>query len=75
MVYNYCYWMVGHMAEDPNEIVRYTAIVRGVEAAGGAIASGISSTHAPVSVCHFVEPIAWTRPRSDFKVPVHSNRS
>ncbi|KAJ5893242.1 Membrane protein [Penicillium taxi] len=48
IIYNYCYWMVGFMAEKPNEIVRYTSIVRGVEAAGGAIAAGISSTHAPL---------------------------
>ncbi|TVY91998.1 UNC93-like protein [Lachnellula willkommii] len=45
----YCYWMVGFMAKEPRELVRYTSIVRGVEAAGGAIASGISSTKAPLT--------------------------
>lgn len=30
--------MVGFMAKEPRELVRYTSIVRGVEAAGGAIA-------------------------------------
>lgn len=37
------------MAQSPAEIVRITSTVRAVEAAGGAVASGISSTHAPVS--------------------------
>jgi hypothetical protein len=36
------------MARDPAEIVRLTSTVRAVEAAGGAVASGISSTKAPV---------------------------
>ena len=37
------------MARDPGEIVRLTSTVRAMEAAGGAVAAGISSTHAPVS--------------------------
>lgn len=36
------------MARNPAEIVRLTSTVRAVEAAGGAVASGISSTHAPL---------------------------
>lgn len=49
MAYNYGYWLAGYIAKDPAEIVRLTSTVRAVEAAGGAVASGISSTHAPVS--------------------------
>ncbi|KAF8912287.1 hypothetical protein CPB85DRAFT_1302318 [Mucidula mucida] len=56
LVYNYCYWMVSYLAEAPEEVVRYTSIVRAVEAAGGAVASGISSTRAPVRV-HFNHPL------------------
>jgi hypothetical protein len=36
------------MAKGPADIVRLTSTVRAVEAAGGAVAAGISSTHAPV---------------------------
>ncbi|EOO00311.1 putative duf895 domain membrane protein [Phaeoacremonium minimum UCRPA7] len=46
--YNYGYWLAGYMARDPAEIVRLTSTVRAVEAAGGAVASGISSTKAPL---------------------------
>lgn len=48
LAYNYGYWLAGYMARDPAEIVRLTSTVRAVEAAGGAVASGISSTHAPL---------------------------
>jgi hypothetical protein len=36
------------MAKEPAEIVRYTSIARALEAAGQCIASGISSTSAPL---------------------------
>ncbi|KAL2207087.1 hypothetical protein CC79DRAFT_1383177 [Sarocladium strictum] len=48
LAYNYGYWLAGYMARGPAEIVRLTSTVRAVEAAGGAVASGISSTHAPL---------------------------
>ncbi|KAL0938550.1 DUF895 domain membrane protein [Colletotrichum truncatum] len=48
LAYNYGYWLAGYMARDPAEIIRFTSTVRAVEAAGGAVASGISSTHAPL---------------------------
>ncbi|KAJ3548019.1 hypothetical protein NM208_g1208 [Fusarium decemcellulare] len=48
LAYNYGYWLAGYMARTPAEIVRLTSTVRAVEAAGGAVASGISSTHAPL---------------------------
>ncbi|CAI7602262.1 unnamed protein product [Penicillium bialowiezense] len=48
LAYNYGYWLAGYMARDPAEIIRLTSTVRAVEAAGGAVASGISSTHAPL---------------------------
>ncbi|KAJ5988430.1 hypothetical protein N7481_003640 [Penicillium waksmanii] len=48
LAYNYGYWLAGYIAKDPAEVVRLTSIVRAVEAAGGAVVSGISSTHAPL---------------------------
>jgi hypothetical protein len=48
LAYNYGYWLAGYMARSPAEVIRLTSTVRAVEAAGGAVASGISSTHAPV---------------------------
>ncbi|TQN66385.1 UNC93-like protein, partial [Colletotrichum shisoi] len=48
LAYNYGYWLAGYMARDTAEIIRFTSTVRAVEAAGGAVASGISSTHAPL---------------------------
>ncbi|KAH9219019.1 hypothetical protein DL95DRAFT_457849 [Leptodontidium sp. 2 PMI_412] len=47
------------MAKNPNEIVRYTSICRVVEAAGGAIASGISSTSAPLTVAMGINFALW----------------
>ncbi|KAK6215664.1 DUF895 domain membrane protein [Colletotrichum tabaci] len=48
LAYNYGYWLAGYMARDTAEIIRFTSTVCAVEAAGGAVASGISSTHAPL---------------------------
>ncbi|WYZ44608.1 hypothetical protein EsH8_VII_001044 [Colletotrichum jinshuiense] len=48
LAYNFGYWLAGYMARDTAEIIRFTSTVRAVEAAGGAVASGISSTHAPL---------------------------
>jgi len=50
LTYNFGYWLVGYMAKEPREIVRYTSVVRAVEAAGQCIASGISSTTTPVRI-------------------------
>lgn len=49
LAYNYGYWLAGYVATGPAEIIRLTSTVRAVEAAGGAVAAGISSTPAPVS--------------------------
>ncbi|KZL63250.1 duf895 domain membrane protein [Colletotrichum incanum] len=48
LAYNFGYWLAGYMARDTAEVIRFTSTVRAVEAAGGAVASGISSTHAPL---------------------------
>ncbi|KAL4960104.1 major facilitator superfamily domain-containing protein [Aspergillus stella-maris] len=48
LAYNYGYWLAGYVARGPAEIVRLTSTVRAVEAAGGAVASGLSSTSAPL---------------------------
>jgi hypothetical protein len=50
LTYNYGYWLMGFLAKEPAEVVRYTSVARGVEAAGQCIASGISSTRAPLIV-------------------------
>jgi hypothetical protein len=50
LAYNYGYWLMGFLAREPAEVVRYTSVARGVEAAGQCVASGISSTKTPVSV-------------------------
>lgn len=50
LTYNYGYWLMGFLAKEPVEVVRYTSVARGVEAAGQCIASGISSTKTPLIV-------------------------
>lgn len=47
LTYNYGYWLIGFLAKSPAEIVRYSSVARGVEAAGQCVASGIASTSAP----------------------------
>lgn len=41
LVYNYMFWIIGSLSENANETVRWSALIRGVEAAGGAVA-GVS---------------------------------
>ncbi|KAF2034204.1 hypothetical protein EK21DRAFT_85645 [Setomelanomma holmii] len=48
LTYNYGYWMLGFLAKKPAEVVRYTSVARGFEAAGQCVASGISSTKTPL---------------------------
>lgn len=48
LAYNYGFWLIVLMARDPKEVRRYMSVARAVEAAGQCIASGISSTSAPV---------------------------
>ncbi|KAH7110900.1 major facilitator superfamily domain-containing protein [Dendryphion nanum] len=50
LTYNFGYWMMGFLAKKPAEVVRYTSVARGVEAAGQCIASGINSTRTPLIV-------------------------
>lgn len=50
LTYNYGYWLIGFLAKESVELVRYSSVARGVEAAGQYIASGISSTRAPLIV-------------------------
>ncbi|KAK1498930.1 hypothetical protein CCUS01_02550 [Colletotrichum cuscutae] len=59
LAYNYGYWLAGYMARDNAEIIRFTSTVRAVEAAGGAVASGISSTHAPLIAAASVNFGLW----------------
>ena len=47
LTYNYGYWLIGFLAKSPAEIVRYSSVARGVEAAGQCVASGIASTSVP----------------------------
>lgn len=55
--------MVGFMAQESRELVRYTSIVRGVEAAGGAIACKLTaSTTTLLSTYHvFLAGISSTK--------------
>lgn len=53
LAYNFGFWLIGLLARDSKEVVRYMSVARAVEAAGQCIASGISSTSAPVSQCLF----------------------
>ncbi|KAF2017507.1 MFS general substrate transporter [Aaosphaeria arxii CBS 175.79] len=50
LTYNYGYWVLGFLAKRPAEVVRYSSVARGVEAAGQCIASGISSTKSPLII-------------------------
>lgn len=50
LTYNFGYWLMGFLAKEPAEVVRYTSVCRAVEAAGQCIASGISSTKTPLIV-------------------------
>jgi len=50
LTYNYGYWLLGFLAKEPAEVVRWSSVARGVEAAGQCVASGISSTRAPLIV-------------------------
>jgi hypothetical protein len=59
LTYNYGYWLVGYMAKEHREIVRYTSVVRAVEAAGQCVASGISSTTTPLIVSTGVNFGLW----------------
>ncbi|KAK0561337.1 hypothetical protein OC861_005865 [Tilletia horrida] len=44
VLYEYTYWLVGAINDDPSELIRLTSIVRGVESAGQAVSYGINST-------------------------------
>ncbi|KXH62307.1 hypothetical protein CSAL01_09793 [Colletotrichum salicis] len=59
LAYTYGYWIAGYMARDNAEIIRFISTVRAVEAAGGAVASGISSTHAPLIAAASVNFGLW----------------
>ncbi|CAD6887778.1 unnamed protein product [Tilletia controversa] len=44
LLYEYTYFLVGAINDDPSELIRLTSIVRGVESAGQAVSYGINST-------------------------------
>lgn len=48
LTYNFGFWLIGFLAREPKEIVRYMSIARAAESAGQCISSGISSTSSPV---------------------------
>lgn len=49
LTYNYGFWLIGWLGREPKDTVRLMSVARGVEAAGQAVSSGISSTTTPVS--------------------------
>lgn len=48
LAYNFGFWLISFLAREPKETARYMSVARAAEAAGQCIASGISSTSAPV---------------------------
>ncbi|KAI0848052.1 MFS general substrate transporter [Daldinia vernicosa] len=48
LTYNFGFWLIGFLAREPKEIVRYMSLARAAESAGQCISSGISSTTAPL---------------------------
>ncbi|EPQ28045.1 uncharacterized protein PFL1_04372 [Pseudozyma flocculosa PF-1] len=44
MMYEYVYFLIGHINDDPGEIVRIASVVRGIESAGQAVSYGVNST-------------------------------
>lgn len=38
LIYNYMFWIIGGLTANANETVRWSALIRGIEAAGGAVA-------------------------------------
>lgn len=54
--YNYGYWLIGFLAKEQVEIVRYSSVARAFEAAGQCVGSGINSTSTKVSTerCHTI---------------------
>lgn len=63
LAYNYGFWLVGLLARDAKEVVRYVSVARAAEAAGQCVASGISSTSAPVRTLLYKTPcseiVSW----------------
>ncbi|KAH6677129.1 major facilitator superfamily domain-containing protein [Halenospora varia] len=59
LTYNWGYWLVGFLARDAREIVRFTSVARAAEAAGQCISSGISSTSAPLTAALGVNFALW----------------
>lgn len=43
LMYDYLYWLIGTVNRDGGDIIRLSAVVRGVESAGQAISYGINS--------------------------------
>jgi len=41
--YMFCYFMIGQLAKDPSEVIRYAALLRGTESAWQAASYGLNS--------------------------------
>lgn len=39
----FCYFMIGQLAKDPSEVIRYAALLRGTESAWQAASYGLNS--------------------------------
>ncbi|KAI1100460.1 MFS general substrate transporter [Jackrogersella minutella] len=59
LTYNFGFWLIGFLAREPKEIVRYMSVARAAEAAGQCISSGISSTSAPLISALSVSFALW----------------
>lgn len=66
-MYEYNYWIIGAMNDDPGDIVRLASILRSIESASQAVAYGINSTKLRldavgginIAQCVLSIPLAW----------------
>ncbi|KAH7024774.1 major facilitator superfamily domain-containing protein [Microdochium trichocladiopsis] len=59
LTYNYGFWLISWLAAEPKDAVRSMSVIRGVEAAGQAISSGISSTTVPLLTAMGINFALW----------------
>ncbi|KAL2862215.1 major facilitator superfamily domain-containing protein [Aspergillus lucknowensis] len=43
LVENYIYWCIGNLADGPDELIRYSSLLRGIETAGVAVGFGVQA--------------------------------
>ena len=43
MVENYIYWCIGNLSDSPEDQIRYSSLLRGIETAGVAVSFGVQA--------------------------------